>query len=556
MASTSALLRIVVDMDTKGASAGASRLSKGVSKMTGPAVAAGAAVIGLAVSSGKAASRLQQSQGAVESVFGKSADKIQKWADAADSSVGLSEAAYGEMASVIGAQLKNIGVPMDQVADKTNDLIGMGADLSATYGGTTAEAVEALGSALRGETDPIERYGIAIKQATIEAKVGKDKLKKMTDAEKQAAKTSALLGLVTEQAGGAVGAFGREADTAAGQQQRATSAWEDASAHLGQVLLPVMAKVAEAFAAAFTWVDKHRTVALLLVSVIGALAGAILALNVAIKLYNMYTVIAGAVSKAAWISALGPIALVIAAIFAIGAVLVLMYKKVGWFKRGVDAAWRGIKTAAAAVWKAIGAAIKFVLNLAMGYIRAYGKVLAFIFRAGVAIVRGVWNTISDIVSTTIRIVKNVVRTVLDTVRTVMDSIKTKWSNVWNSLSGVVESVMRAAKTPIGWIEDAIDNVITAVSNLIGWIKRIKFPSPPKWLDKIIPGGSSVAGAVAGSAASVGGRVAAVRTTSSGGGGPQIVIQGALDPVAVAAQIRRILRADDRRRGVTVIGGGA
>jgi hypothetical protein len=69
------------------------------------------------------------------------------------------------------------------------------------------------------------------------------------------AKGQATLALITERSAFAVGNFGKEADTAQGQQQRAAAAMEDTSAALGKSLLPIYTQiqktitlVAEAFA--------------------------------------------------------------------------------------------------------------------------------------------------------------------------------------------------------------------------------------------------------------------------------------------------------------------
>lgn len=103
---------------------------------------------------------MQQSAGAVSTVFKQQASDIQKWAASAWKTVGLSQNQAQQSAAILGAQLKNLGILISQLEPKTKDLIKLGADLSATYGGTAADAVEAL-SALLGEreTDPIEKYG-------------------------------------------------------------------------------------------------------------------------------------------------------------------------------------------------------------------------------------------------------------------------------------------------------------------------------------------------------------------------------------------------------------
>ncbi|MCF8712814.1 hypothetical protein L3053_11935, partial [Corynebacterium sp. MC-09] len=119
----------------------------------------------LAKQSMEYASEAEQSYGAVESIFADHAQGIIDNSKRAATEVGVSGREYRELAANMGAMLKNMGMPMDEVADKSENLVGVAADLAATFGGTTKEAVESVTSLLRGETDPIEKYGVSIKQA-------------------------------------------------------------------------------------------------------------------------------------------------------------------------------------------------------------------------------------------------------------------------------------------------------------------------------------------------------------------------------------------------------
>lgn len=228
------------DMNSVGNSAG--QLGGGLKKL-GAAVA-GAFAVGAIVSFGKevygAASAVQQSFGALDSVFGKNSAQVKKWAKGAATDVGLAKSEYATLATLIGAQLTNMGRSTKQAANETDGLITLGADLAATYGGSVADAVSAVSSVLKGETDPIERYGISIKQADISARLlakGQDGL---TGTAKKQATATAALALVTGQATAAQGAFGREANTAAGQQERARAQLENLKATIGAGLLPIM----------------------------------------------------------------------------------------------------------------------------------------------------------------------------------------------------------------------------------------------------------------------------------------------------------------------------
>ena len=233
------------------------------------------------------ASEAEQSLGAVESVFGRNAEQVKKWSQNAAENLGLSANAYRELATVTGAQLKNMGVPMDQVAGKTNDLIKLGADLAATYGGTTAEAVEALGALLRGETDPIERYGVSIREADIAARMAADGTDKLEGAEAKAARTRALMALLTEQTADAQGQFARESNTAAGQAQRAQAKWEDFRTELGMQLLPVFTRLMNFLAqTVMPWLEQNRGVVERLGLAVVGLAGFVLSANAAWKVYT------------------------------------------------------------------------------------------------------------------------------------------------------------------------------------------------------------------------------------------------------------------------------
>jgi hypothetical protein len=181
--------------------------------------------------------------GGVEAVFKSYADTVKKNAKGADQALGLSGNAYRELATVIGSQLKNAGVPMEELGVSTDALIKQGADLSAMFGGTTQEAVNALSSALKGEMDPIERYGISLNDAALKAEamsLGLYSGKGNLDAN---AKAMAVMSLVTKQGADSVGAFGRESETAAGKQARATAQWENLKTALGDKLLPAFTNV-------------------------------------------------------------------------------------------------------------------------------------------------------------------------------------------------------------------------------------------------------------------------------------------------------------------------
>lgn len=268
---------------------------------SGALLATGAVAFKIGADSVNLAADLEQSIGAVDTVFGKSSKTIHAWATGAARDVGLSENAYNELASLIGTQLKNAGTSMAKLAPKTDRLIDLGADLSSMFGGTTAEAVAALSSALKGERDPIEKYGVSLNEAAIKAealssgiikattdsselrqasikltvaqgkyneqvkehgknsleatkaegqllaatdrfnKVSAGKVGELTAQQKQAA----TLALIYRQTADASGNFGRESDTLSHKQQVLKANLENTKAEIGTALLPIMADAAD-----------------------------------------------------------------------------------------------------------------------------------------------------------------------------------------------------------------------------------------------------------------------------------------------------------------------
>lgn len=190
-----------------------------------------------------AAGDLEQSIGAIDTVFGKSSGQMKKWSKGAAQSVGLTQNEFNELGTLIGSQLKNGGTAMDKLAPKANNLITMGADLSSMFGGSTKEAVEALSSALKGERDPIERYGVSLNQAKIDAEAASLGFEKVGGSLTDQAKQAATLSLITKQTADAQGNFAKESDTLAGKQQRLSAQFGNFKTTIGTALLPVMTKV-------------------------------------------------------------------------------------------------------------------------------------------------------------------------------------------------------------------------------------------------------------------------------------------------------------------------
>lgn len=442
-------------------------------------VGAGAAV---GYSFVQVAADAEQSLGAVETVFKGSADQVKAWADGAAQNLGLSAHAYREAATLIGSQLKNMGVPMGQVAGQTDTLITKAADLASLFGGTTAEAVEALSSALKGEMDPIERYGISLNQAALDAKIAALGLDTSTDAAQRNAKAVATMALIEEQSADATGNFAREHDTAANAAQRAQAEWDNLRATLGEALLPVMSGVGDVLGSTIIPLIRDNTGLVTgLALVVGGLAAAVLTVNgvmavasAATKAWSAAQLVLNAVMSA------NPIMLVVIAVAALVAAVIWAYNKVAWFRDGVQAALSAVGSAATWLWSNVLSPIFALVAagwslLLAGFRRAYDAVLAPVFAAFAAVAIWLW---SNALSPTFAAARggwelfaagfrwaydNIIRPTFDFFLKAAASFRDGFGRIVDGLKAIWEGIKEAFKAPVRFVLETVWN------KGVGWL---------------------------------------------------------------------------------------
>lgn len=476
------------------------------------------------------AGKFEQSVGAIQSVFKSSSKEMTKFANQAVQNVGLSKNEYNELATVIGAQLKNGGVAMDQLSGKTNGLITVGADLASMFGGTTKDAVGALSSALRGERDPIERYGITLTAASVEAEALKMGLMKAGGEMSQSAKTAATMSLIMKQSADAQGNFARESDTFANKQQKMAAQWKNVQMAIGQFFIPIATKAFEiindkilpvlaktpdflrsmgrGFRTAGRWIQDNIGWLSMLVAGIGGYILAVKGMAIATAIHKAVTTSMKGMTVAQWAlnaaMKANPIGIVVAALAALVAGAVWAYKEIGWFRDMVNSAWRGIKVAAQAVanwfmktvwptmvrvWRGIGKVavwlwknaikpawrgIRIAAQVVVGWFRSFVlPVIRTVFRAVGAIFTWLW--------------KNIVKPVFRFIRAY---IKVWWTIVKAIFQLVVAFVRHVLAPAISWFWK---NVVKPVFNWIGkhvsawWNKTVKpiFRTVWNWLKKTL-----------------------------------------------------------------------
>ena len=190
----------------------------------------------------ESASDLEQQFGALDSIFKDISPTMQDFAFSL-APIGLSGADAARSMALLGSQLKGYGLPVDEAATKTKELTLLAADLAATFGGTTYGAVESISALFRGEYDPIEKYGVAIKKSDVNARLAAEGLNELEGEALKQAEAQAALTLLFEKTADAQGQAARESESYAAQQAYLKAETENLRAEIGEALLPVIVEL-------------------------------------------------------------------------------------------------------------------------------------------------------------------------------------------------------------------------------------------------------------------------------------------------------------------------
>lgn len=236
---------------TAKAAGGLSTAMKGVATAAGGFVVANVIgdvagkVMGFVNDSIKASTNLGESINAVNKIFGDSSKQILDWGKNNATTFGLSAREFNQLAVPLGAIFKNTGIEMDKTTDFTIKLTERAADMASVFNVDVGEALEAIQSGLRGEANPLERFGVGLSAARVEAHAlamtGKDVASSLTEQEKMLARVD----MIMQQTADTQGDFKDTSDGLANSQRILAARNEELQAKIGDKLVPVMLKITE-----------------------------------------------------------------------------------------------------------------------------------------------------------------------------------------------------------------------------------------------------------------------------------------------------------------------
>lgn len=229
-------------------------------KMGGAIVAAFAVdvIVDFARKAIDAYSRLEDATAAASTIFGRHMKIIEKRAKTAAKELGMSKSQVMDGANTFGTYGKSAGLAGKKLADFAVEMITLAGDMASFRGTSPEQAIEAIGSALRGEMEPIRAYGVLLDDATLRneaLRLGLIKNTKtaLTPQQKVLAAQAAIL----RQTKDAQGDYARTQDSTANKTKSATARWENFSAVMGEKLAPVLIKLIDGGEAVLDWLEAN-----------------------------------------------------------------------------------------------------------------------------------------------------------------------------------------------------------------------------------------------------------------------------------------------------------
>lgn len=218
----------------------------GLAKKAGMALAA-AFSIKKVVDFGKSClelgSDLAEVQNVVDVTFPSMTAQVDKFAQSAAKSFGLSETMAKQYTGTFGAMAKAFGFTEKQAYDMGTTLTGLAGDVASFYNISQDEAYTKLKSVFTGETESLKDLGVVMTQTALDAYAMANGFGKTTSQMSEAEKVALRYAFVQDQLTAATGDFARTSDSWANQCRIMKLQFDSLKASIGQGLINLFTPV-------------------------------------------------------------------------------------------------------------------------------------------------------------------------------------------------------------------------------------------------------------------------------------------------------------------------
>ena len=433
--------------------------------VTLPILAAGAGAL-------KMASDLEETKNKVNVVFGSMSADVMEWSNDSATSMGLSQNAALSGAASFGNLFKTMGLGERPASDMSTNLVQLASDLGSFNNMDPTEVLQNLQSGLVGQSEPMLKFGVDIRDATVRAKALELGLVGLDGELSQAALTQARYALIMEQTATSHGDFANTSQGAANLLRTLQAQVTNTAGALGLQLLPYLIQAMQWFSGLITkfqaLTPEQQKWIVVILAVVAAIGPLLIVVGSLVTAIGTIIGVLGAITA--------PILIVIAVIAALIAIGYLLY--LAWTNN-----WGGIqeKTAAAIafVQGLIASGMQFISDMTSGKLGAvseiwnrtwstiqlyFGTVVTnfkLILAAFTAAFHGDWYRFGELL-----------RQVWDNSwRMIWIIVQTAWENIKTGVSAIVTNVVNFFKTT-NWGEvgkNIVQGIANGITNSLSWI---------------------------------------------------------------------------------------
>lgn len=444
--------------------------------------------------------------------------------------IGLTTQQYKSGATEISTYYKNMGLTATETSKLSGSTMDLVADLGAVADVPFDDALGDFKSALMGNYEAVDKYGISLSASTLESSEFVKGLGKSWNSLSDNEKMMASYNEIVRQGGSAQGLAAQEATSFSMQFKLLSQQIGETVGKIGSTLLPVLAPLVQKFSEVTDkvgkWVEENPKLTqaiLLFVGILGTLLlvfGPILMI-VGSCITTFVTLTGVAAGLGVGIGALvAPIGIAIAVIVGLIAFLVLLVTNFDGVKKAVlglgdkiKEAWNNICNWVKTDTEAIGNIIKggwdkitswtsdtfsaignfvsqawtTICNVVQTGVMLIGSIISAAFTIITLPFQFIWQNCNEIIIKYWNIIKNSVSTVITTISTLISSkflimknnitnvwniVSTETSRLWNGIKTIIQTIAGFIYTIVSTKFNAIKSTVTSITNLIKGVVSI------------------------------------------------------------------------------------
>lgn len=448
------------------------------------------------------------------------------------SSLGMTKQQYMNNSTAVADFLARMGMSSQSIADQSGKVTQLTADMAAFADVPVDEATSDFKSALVGNFNALDKYGVSVNVATINSGEYAKSLGKSWDKMTQAEKAQAILSETLAQSSSYTGLATQESEGFTMKMQLLKQQIMETAASIGEKLFPVLepliTKIVDIAKNIANWANEHPKLTQGILLVIGVIGGLMAVGGPLLMLFASLATISLAVGVG-MLPLIGIIAGVTAVIVGLVAIGVALWqnwdtikakaneiwnnicttisnfvkmvkdtvkKDFEQLKQNITIIWNAIKSAASTVWNGIKTTISNVVNTIKSKVtsiwNAIKSTTSSVFNGIKSVTSSIWNGIKSSISSVVNTIKSTVSSVWNGIssitRSVFNSIKSVTRSVWNGIKTAITTPITAAKNTVKRIVDQIKGFF---SNMKLSLPKITIPSLPKLPSVKISGGFSL-----------------------------------------------------------------